>query len=74
MAVVKQQVRIAGGDNHLIAVKKETVVDAERGIAVEVEKVVVAVDAGDGRIVMQEQQRIVGAAVAQVCTTVATYS
>ena len=63
MAVVGQQVRIVGGDNHIVATKKEVIVDPERGIAVEVEKQVVAVDLGDGRIAVREQQRVTGAVV-----------
>ena len=63
MAVVGQQVRIAGGDDYLVATKKEVIVDPERGIAVEVEKQVVAVDLGDGRIAVREQQRVTGAAI-----------
>ena len=63
MAIVGQQVRIAGGDDYLVATKKEVIVDPERGIAVEVEKQVVAVDLGDGRIAVREQQRVTGAAI-----------
>jgi hypothetical protein len=61
MAVVGQQVHITGGSDHLIATKKAVVVDAERGIAVEVEKKVIAVDLGDGRVAVREQERVIGA-------------
>jgi uncharacterized protein (DUF2345 family) len=61
MAVIGQQVHIAAGEDHLVATKKEVLVDAERGIAVEVEKKIVAVDLGDGRIAVREQERVTGA-------------
>jgi hypothetical protein len=64
MAVVGQQVHITGGSDHLIATKKAVVVDAERGIAVEVEKKVTAVDMGGGRIIVKEEERVTGAVIA----------
>ena len=63
MAIVGTEVRVAGDSDHLVAVKRQTMVDPERGIAVEVEKRVVAVDLGDGRVAVHEQERVVGAAV-----------
>ncbi len=62
MAVVGTQVRVEEGPNHIVVVKRELLVDPERGIAVEVEKKIVAVDLGDGRIAVQEQQRLIGTA------------
>lgn len=60
MAVAAQQVRIAVAEDGMVAVKKEVIADPETGMLLEVEKVIVAVDAGDGRIAVREQQRIVG--------------
>lgn len=65
MATVARQVVVGAGDDHVIAVQKELVVDRERGIAAEVEKIQVAVDMGDGNIAVHERQRIVGAVVAE---------
>lgn len=61
MAVVGREVHVRGGDDHIVAVQRERVVDPQRGVALEVEKKVVAVDLGDGRIAVAEQERVVGA-------------
>lgn len=60
MAIAGQQVRIAVAEDGMVAVKKEVIIDPETGLLVEVEKVVVAVDVGDGRVAVREQQRVVG--------------
>ena len=66
MAVASTRVRMVQGKDHAVAVKTETVVDPERGVAVQVEKAVIAVDLGDGRVAVREQQRVVGAVVQEV--------
>ena len=62
MAVVGRQVRVAASEDAVIAVQRDVIVDPQLGRAVEVERVAVAVDTGDGRIAVAEQQRIVGVA------------
>ena len=62
MAVVGRQVRVAASEDAVIAVQRDVIVDPQLGRAVEVERVAIAVDAGDGRIAVAEQQRIVGVA------------
>ena len=52
----------------VVAVQRDVIIDRERGIAAEVEKVVVAVDLGDGNIAVSEQQRVKGVQfLGQVC-------
>ena len=63
MAVVSSSVQIVEGKDHIVAVKTERIVDPESGVAVEVEKSVVAVDLGDGRVAVQQTERIVGASI-----------
>ena len=60
MAMHGRQVQVAATDDGVVAVQRDVVVDRERGIAVEVEKVVVAVDVGGGNIAVAEQQRVKG--------------
>ena len=55
---VARQVQVAAGEDGLVAVQRDIIVDPERGIAAEVEKVVVAVDVGDGKIAVMEQNRV----------------
>ena len=62
MAVVGRQVRVAASEDAVIAVQRDVVVDPQSGRAIEVERIAVAVDAGDGNIAVAEQQRIVGVA------------
>ena len=62
MAVVGRQVRVAASEDAVIAVQRDVIVDPQLGRAVEVERVAIAVDAGDGKIAVAEQQRIVGVA------------
>ena len=63
MAVtVGRQVRVAASEDAVIAVQRDLIVDPQLGCAVEVEKVAVAVDTGDGRIAVAERQRVVGVA------------
>ena len=61
MAVASSSVQIVEGKDHVVAVKTEKIVDPESGVAVEVEKAVVAVNLGDGRVAVQQRERIVGA-------------
>ena len=63
MALASSRVRVVQGKDHAVAVKTETVIDPQSGVAVQVEKAVVAVDLGDGRVAVQEQQRVIGAVV-----------
>lgn len=63
MAVhVGRQVRVAACEDGIMAVQRDIIVDPQTGRAVEVEKIAVAVDTGDGNIAVAEQQRIVGVA------------
>ena len=60
MAIAARQVRVAGGDDHFIAVQKDVIIDPKSGLAVEVEKVAVGVDLGDGNIAVRQQERVTG--------------
>lgn len=60
MAVAASRTEVIAGDDHAIAVKREVVVDPESGVAVQVEKAVIAVDLGDGRVAVQERERLIG--------------
>ena len=60
MAMHGRQVQVAATDDGVIAVQRDVIVDRERGIATEVEKVTMAVDLGDGNIAVAEQQRVTG--------------
>ena len=63
MAVAARQVHVAKGEDHVVAVQKETIYDPKSGAAIQVEKVVVAVDLGDGNIAVGQQERVVGGVV-----------
>ena len=60
MALAAREVRIAAGDNHIIGVERNLIVDPQSGVAAQVENVTVAVDMGDGNIAIAKQQRIAG--------------
>ena len=60
MALHGRQVQVAATDDGVVAVQRDVVIDRERGIAAEVERVTVAVDMGDGNIAVAEQQRVKG--------------
>lgn len=60
MAVAARQVQIAKGDDHVVAVERNVVYDPETGIAAQVEKTTVAVDLGDGRVGIAQQQKVTG--------------
>ncbi len=61
MAIASSRVQIIEGEDHVVAVKTERIIDPESGVAIEVEKAIIAVDLGDGRIAVQERERVVGA-------------
>ena len=58
MALAARQSHIAVGEDHVIGVERQLLVDPQTGRAAEVEKVTVAVDLGDGTIGVAQQQRI----------------
>ena len=60
MALHGRQVRVAATEDGVIAVQRDVIIDRQRGIVAEVEKVTVAVDLGDGNIAVAEQQRVKG--------------
>lgn len=60
MAVVGGRVAIAATNDGVAVIKKELIVDPESGLILEAENIKVAVDVGDGNIVVREQQRIKG--------------
>lgn len=57
---VARQVQVATGEDGFVAVQRDVIVDPELGIAAEVEKVVVAVDVGGGKVAVMEQNRVKG--------------
>ncbi len=63
MAVAARQVQVSRGRDHIAAVETNTVFDPESGVAVQVQKVTVAVDLGDGNIAVHQKQKVVGVAV-----------
>ena len=74
MAIAASRTQILTGEDHAIAVKREVVIDPESGVAVQVEKAVIAVDLGDGRVAVQERQRLIGVNVpTQVRLTTLSY-
>ena len=58
MALHGRQVQVAATEDGVIAVQRDVIIDRQRGIVAEVEKVTVAVDLGDGNIAVAEQQRV----------------
>ena len=60
MALHGRQVQVAATEDGIIAVQRDVIIDRQRGIAAEVEKITVAVDMGDGNIAVAEQQRVKG--------------
>ena len=63
MAVAASQVHVAKGEDHVVAVQTDTIYDPKSGTAVQVEKIAIAVDLGDGKVAMRQQERIVGVVV-----------
>ena len=63
MAVASSSVQVMEGKDHVVAVKTERIVDPVKGVEVEVQKAIVAVDLGDGRIAVQESERVVGSTI-----------
>ncbi len=59
MAVAASRTQIIAGEDHAIAIQREVMVDPESGVAVQVEKAVIAVDLGDGRVAVHERQRLI---------------
>ena len=55
---VARQVQVAAAEDGLVAVQRDIIVDPKSGIAAEVEKVVVAVDVGGGKVAVMQQARI----------------
>ena len=60
MALLGRQAQVAVGDDHVVGVEREVLIDPQTGLAAEVEKVTVAVDMGDGNIAVATQQRVRG--------------
>lgn len=63
MAVAARQVHVAKGEDHVVAVQTDTIYDPKSGAAVQVEKIAIAVDLGDGKVAMRQQERIIGVVV-----------
>lgn len=55
---VARRIEIHAEEDGVVAVQRDTIVDPERGFVAEVEKVVTAVDAGEGRVAVVEQNRL----------------
>ena len=58
MAVQAREVQIAAAEDGVVAVQRDVIVDREAGVAAEMEKVMVAVDDGEGHIAYMEQNRL----------------
>lgn len=63
-------VQVAAAKEGLVAVQRDIIVDPKSGIAAEVEKVVVAVDVGGGKVAVMEQARVKALAVPNVSPVV----
>ena len=63
--VAAGEVEIARDKDGLVAVRRDVVVDPERGVAAEVERTVVAVEDSEGNVAVMQQNRVraVGVAV-----------
>lgn len=55
---VARQIQVHAEEDGVVAVQRDVIVDPEMGIVAEVEKVVAAVDVGDGKIAVVEQNRV----------------
>ena len=60
MAVLGREAHVAVGDDHIVGVERQVLIDPKSGLAAEVENVTVAVDMGDGNIAVARQQRVRG--------------
>jgi len=70
MALHEKSVQVAAGDNCAVAIERDTIIDPQSGLAVQVEKITAAVDLGDGNVAVRQQQRVIGVAASttrQVC-------
>lgn len=65
-----RQVQVAAGKDGIVAVQRDIIVDPKSGIAAEVEKMVVAVDVGGGKVAVMEQARVKALAVPNVSPVV----
>lgn len=63
---VARQVQVAVAKDGLVAVQRDVIIDPKSGIAAEVEKVVVAIDVGEGKVAVMEQARVKALAVTNV--------
>ena len=61
MAVAAGEIQIARDRDGLVAVRRDIVVDPERGVAAEVERVVVAVEDEEGNVAVMQQNRVLRA-------------
>ena len=61
-----RHVQVAIAEDGLVAVQRDTIIDPESGIAAELEKVVMAVDVGGGKVAVMEQAKIKALAVPNV--------
>ena len=61
-----RHVQVAMAEDGLVAVQRDTIIDPESGIAAELEKVVVAVDVGGGKVAVMEQAKFKALAVPNV--------
>ena len=55
---VARQIEIHKGEDGVVAVRRDVIVDPELGIAAEVEKVIAAVDVGGGKVALLEKTRV----------------
>ena len=69
-----REMQVVAGEDHAVGVRKDVYVDTERGVALEVENVALAVDLGDGRIGVAHHERVVGAVAVQAPVSVCSYS
>ena len=57
---VARQIEIHKGEDGVVAVRRDVIVDPELGTAAEVEKVVAAVDVGGGKVALLEATQVKG--------------
>ena len=60
MALLGRERHVAVGDDHVVGVERQVLIDPKSGVAAEVETRTVAVDLGDGNIAVAQQQRVTG--------------
>lgn len=63
---VARRVEVVAAEDGLVAVQRDVIIDPKSGVAAEVEKVVVAVDVGEGKVAVMEQARVKAVAVSNV--------